>query len=240
MSSNLGVIRGGCFALSAVFFLSVVLMAQDKEKFAQAQRQNKEALEQYTWKSRTELKMKGESKNITLEQVRYDLDGKLQKTPLTGGAEQQAQETGGRRGGRRGGGLKGKIVEKKKAEFAEMMKELGQLVASYAHIPPEKMQAFLKGAMVTPGEGDNAGTLRIQGGDVLREGDAMTIWINPQTSMMHRVEILTHYEYNAVKSVSEFRAVSGGPTYQARTALLYPEKEIELIVENYDYEHVGS
>ena len=121
-----------------------------------------------------------------------------------------------------------------------MMKELGQLVASYAHIPPEKMQAFLKGAMVTPGEGDNAATLRIQGGDVLREGDAMTIWINPQTSMMHRVEILTYYEENAVKSLSEFRSVSGGPTYQARTTLLYPEKEIELIVENYDYEHVGS
>ena len=67
--------------------MSVALIAQDKEKFAQAQQQNKEALKQYAWKSRTELKMKGESKNISLEQVRYDLDGKLQKTPLTGGAE---------------------------------------------------------------------------------------------------------------------------------------------------------
>jgi len=184
MSSKLGLIRTGCFAFCVVLFLSVALIAQDKEKFAQAQQQNKEALKQYTWKSRTELKMKGESKNVTLEQVRYDLDGKLQKTPLTGGAEQQAQEKGGGRRGRRGGRLKGKIVEKKKAEFAQMMKELGELVASYAHLPPEKMQAFLKGAMVTPGEGDNAGTLRIQGGDVLREGDAMTIWINPQTSMI--------------------------------------------------------
>ena len=239
MSSKLGSIEAGCFALSGVVFLSLGAMAQDKEKFAQAQQQNKEALTQYTWKSRTELKMEGESKNVTLEQVRYDLDGTLQKTQLTGGEEQQAKDSGGRRG-RRGGGLKGKIVEKKKAEFAQMMKELGQLVASYAHVPPEKMQAFLKGAMVTPGEGDNAGTLRIQGGDVLREGDAMTIWIDPQTSMMHRVEILTHYEDNVVNSLSEFRSVSGGPTYQARTTLLYPEKEIELTVENYDYEHVGS
>ena len=120
MSSKLGLIRSGCFAFSGVLFLSVALIAQDKEKFAEAQQQNKEALKQYTWKSRTELEMKGESKNVTLEQVRYDLDGKLQKTPLTGGAEQQAEESGG--------GLKGKIVEKKKAEFAQMMKELGQLV----------------------------------------------------------------------------------------------------------------
>jgi hypothetical protein len=236
MSSKLGVMSAGRVALCGVLLLSLEATAQDKEKFAQAQQQNKEALKQYTWKSRTELKMKGESKNVTLEQVRYDLDGKLQKTRLTGGAEQQAKETGGRLRGR----LKRKIIKKKKAEFAEMMKELGKLVASYAHIPPEKMQPFLKGAMVTPGEGDNAGTLRIQGGDVLREGDAMTIWIKPQTSMMHRVEILTHYKDNAVKSVSEFRSVSGGPTYQARTTLLYPEKEIELTVENYDYEHVGS
>ena len=62
MSSELGAMRTWCFALSGVLFLSVGAMAQDKEKFAQAQQQNKEALKQYTWKSRTELKMKGESR----------------------------------------------------------------------------------------------------------------------------------------------------------------------------------
>jgi hypothetical protein len=43
MKDKLGVIRAGCFALSGVLFLSFGVNAQDKEKFAQAQQQNKEA-----------------------------------------------------------------------------------------------------------------------------------------------------------------------------------------------------
>ena len=94
MSSKLGVIRTGCFAFSGVLFLSVTVIAQDKEKFAQAQQENKEALKQYTWKSRTEVEMKGESKNVTLEQVRYahhsprDLRRGLE-SPVSGNARHQ-------------------------------------------------------------------------------------------------------------------------------------------------------
>ena len=58
------------------------IFGQHKEQFAQAQKDNSTALKQYTWKSRTELKLKGESTNVKLEQVRYDIDGKLQKTDI--------------------------------------------------------------------------------------------------------------------------------------------------------------
>ena len=61
---------------------------QLKEQFAEAQQQNKEALLAYTWQSRTEIKLKGESKNVKVEQVRYDLDGSLQKTAIAGTGEQ--------------------------------------------------------------------------------------------------------------------------------------------------------
>ena len=49
-------------------------------QFAESQKANAQALRQYTWKSRTEIKLKGESKNVKLEQVRYDATGALQKT----------------------------------------------------------------------------------------------------------------------------------------------------------------
>ena len=214
--------------------------AQAQEQFAEAQKKNKQALRAYSWKSRTELALKGESKNVTLEQVRYDLDGKLQKTPLSDGAPEggDTASAGGRRGRRGGGKAKKKIVEKKKAEFAEMMKALGQLVAAYGHIPPEKMQAFVKGAEVGPGEGDHEGSLRIHGSNVLHEGDAMTIYIDPESSMMKRIEIATLYEGDPVESISEYRAVADGPTYQARTTLRYPKKEVELTIENFEYQLV--
>jgi len=212
--------------------------AQRKEEFAGAQKQNREALQHYTWKSRAEIKLKGESKNVELQQVRYDLNGKLQKRPIGGGSpEQEAADSGGRRSGRRGGRLKQKVIENKKEEFAELLKNLGQLVASYAHLTPEKMQAFAQGATVGPGEGD---TLAIQGINVLQPGDTMSVWIDPASYMMRRVEIHTAFEEKPVHFVTEFQDVTHGPTYPARSMLEYPDKEVELIVENYDYQKLGG
>src|SRR3990170_7632950 len=91
------------FALTA----SSLASGQQKEQFAQAQKDNGAALRQYTWKTRTEIKMKGESKSVKLEQVRYDVDGKLEKTPIDGAPQPPAKEETGR-GGRRGGKLKEK------------------------------------------------------------------------------------------------------------------------------------
>ncbi len=226
-------------AAVGMFFVTSVSDAQDKGEFAEAQKQNSEALKQYTWQSRTEIKVKGESKNVKLEQVRYDMDGKLQKTQIGGSPEQQSEKpTAGRK--KRGDRAKAKIIEKKKKEFAEMMQALGKLVASYGAIPPGKMQAFVKGAQTSQGEGGQAGTMRIQGGDVLLPGDAMTLWIDPATRMMKRVEITTALEEKPVTLVSEYESVVDGPTYQARTVVSYPEKEVELKVENHDYQRVGS
>jgi len=227
--------------LAAIGFLFVtnVSDAQDKGEFAEAQKQNSEALKQYTWKSRTEIKVKGESKNVKVEQVRYDIDGKRQKTEIGGSPEPQSEKPKARRRGG-GGRAKAKIIEKKKKEFAEMMQALGKLVASYGQIPPDKMQAFVKNAQMSPGEGEQAGTMRIQGGDVLQPGDAMTLWINPASQMMKRIEIETTLEEKPVTVVSEYQSLADGPTYQARSVVSYPAKEVELTVENYDYQRVGS
>ncbi len=221
-------------ALVASIALVALAFGQQKERFAQAQKENSAALKQYTWKSRTEIKMKGESKSVKLEQVRYDLDGKQQKTPIGEPQQQQAQQGG--RGGRRGGRLKAKIVENKKKEFAELMQNLGKLVASYAHLPPDKLQAFAQNATMGPTED---GGVLIQGLNVLHAGDTMRVWIAPASYMMRRVEIHTSYDKNPVHFTGEFRPLSDGPTYPARLVLEYPDKEVELVVENYDYQKVG-
>ena len=226
---------GACLALASL------LCAQQKEQFAQAQKENSAALKQYSWKSRTELEVKGESKSVKLEQVRYDLDGKQQKTDIGGAPQKQpTQEAGGGRRRRGGGRLKQKIVENKKEEFAELMKGLGQLVASYAHLPPDKMQAFVQNATVAPGQGEMADALMIQGTNVQLAGDTMGVWIDPKSYMMRRIEIRSSFEDKPVHFTGEFRAVADGPTYPARLTLQYPDKEIELTIENYDYTRLGG
>jgi hypothetical protein len=222
--------------LVAFTLMTAIASAQQKEQFVQAQQANKTALREYTWKRRTELKLKGESKKISLEQIRYDIDGTVQKTPVGGAPEQpQAEQPSGR--GRRGGRVKQKVIENKKEEFAELMQNLGALAASYGQLPQDKLQAFAKTATVAKGEGADAGTVRIQGANVLVDGDSMSIWIDPTSYMMRRVEIGTSFEKKPVRLVSEYRSVDSGPTYQARAVLQYPEKQIELTVENFEYQH---
>jgi hypothetical protein len=210
---------------------SALVLAQDPPPFAESQKANSQALRQYSWKSRTEIKLKGESKNVKLEQVRYDLDGKLQKTPMGGPPPAAPAPAQGGRGGR----VKNKVIENKKEEFGEMMQGLGQLVASYGQLPPDKLQAFAANATKGRGEGAMQGTAQIQGLDVLQPGDSMTIWIDPASQMMRRVEIKTIYDKKPAALVAEYRSVPNGPTYMARAVLTYPEKNVELTVDNSDY-----
>jgi hypothetical protein len=227
--------------LLAAFALTLGSLAsgQQKEQFAQAQKDNAAALRQYTWKTRTEIKMRGESKSVKLEQVRYDLDGKLEKTAIDGAPAPAAKEEAGGRGGRRGGKLKEKVIEKKKDEFAELLKNLGQLVGSYAHMPPDKMQAFAAGATLTPNQGDKKDQLLIQGKNVLQAGDTMSVWVDPKSYMFRAVEIQTSYEEKPVHFKGDFQPLTAGPTYSARSVLEYSDKEVELTVENYDYQKLG-
>jgi len=214
--------------------------SQAKQEFAQAQKDNAAALRQYTWKSRTEIKMGGESKSVKLEQVRYDLDGKQQKTAIGEPPQPQAQEEAGRRGGRRGGGrVKAKVIENKKEEFAELMQNLGQLVGSYAHMPPDKMQAFSESATLATGQGQGGNEVLIQGSNAMVPGDTMSVWIDPASFGMRRIEIRTSFDGKPVHFTGEFQALTDGPTYPARLVLEYPDKEVELVVENYDYQHLG-
>src|SRR3954464_9242262 len=70
--------------VALVALCSAMVMAQDRGQpsFAESQKANAQMLRQYTRRSRTETKLKGESKNAKLEQVRYGANGTLEKTPI--------------------------------------------------------------------------------------------------------------------------------------------------------------
>jgi hypothetical protein len=207
--------------------------AQDKQKFAQAQKANSEALRQFTWTSRTELKLKGESKNVKLEQVRYDVDGKIQKTAVGGTppAQPSSEPSRGLRGR-----AKAKIIENKKEEFAELMQNLAGLALSYVHMTPNQIQAFAQNATIASAK-DGSGI--IKGSSVLQPGDSVTVFVDPQTLMIRRVEILSSLEKKAVHLLADFQDLNNGPTHAARAKLQYPEKGIELTIDNYEYRRAG-
>jgi hypothetical protein len=223
--------------LSLILLVSMApartLPAQDaKQKLAAAQKANAAAARQYTWKSRTELKLKGESKSVKLEQVRYDATGQLVKTPIDTSAQQQQQPSGGR--------VKQKVIAQKKEEFGEMIKGLAALVTSYAHMSQDKMQGFSQNASFKPGDGQDAGSIQISGKPAIVPGDSLTVWADQSTMLFRRVTIATVYDKEPVSVACTYANTPGGLSYMAKATMDYPSKNVQVLVTNYDYQNLAG
>jgi len=68
----------------------------------------------------------------------------------------------------------------------------------------------------------------------LNPADSMNIWIDKQTMMMRRIEISTVLDKKPVQMTSEYIQMTKGPSFQSRATLEYPEKQIQVTVENFD------
>lgn len=191
---------------------------------AEAQQTNAAKLREYSWKSRTEIRKGGETRSVQLNQVRFDLDGSLQKTMLSETKPDIPT-----------GGLRGMIAKKKKEEFLKTLDGLGTLAESYGELSPEKMRRFIEGAIVTTEKGAPQKLLRIQSKDVLRPGDTMTFWIDAVTRKQRKIEIQTVFDGNPLRIVSEFRDLPNGPTYMARSLIDYPENGLTITTDNFEY-----
>jgi len=213
--------------LSSILIVSAQDPAQLKEMFARSQQQNAQALKQYSWKSRSEVRKNGESKNTQLFLMRYDAFGNIQKSQI-GGSTPQAMPKGP---------IIGRIAEKKKEDFIELMNALRHQVEAYSHLSPEKMQAFMAHATILAKP--EQGTVQLWSENVLQRGDAMTIWLDAKTRKQRRVEINTFLERNPVRASIEFNDLPAGPAYMARTVVDYPKESLQLITENFDYKREG-
>ncbi|MBI1765251.1 MAG: hypothetical protein HYR56_27880 [Acidobacteria bacterium] len=223
----------GAGSLIRLLLCSVlVAQAQDpgqlKEMFARAQQQNAQALKQYTWKSRNEVRKNGESKSTQVFALRYDALGNLQKSQIGGSAPPAMPK----------GPILGRIAEKKKEDFIETVNALRAQVEAYSHLTPAKMQAFLASATITARL--DQGVVQLHGGNVLQAGDTLTIWLDARTRKQRRVEIATVLERNPVRAVIEFDDLPMGPTYMARTVVDYPKEALQLLTENFDYKTNGG
>ncbi len=88
------------------------------------------------------------------------------------------------------------------------------------------MEAFAKNATLSSEPG---GEVVIDGKNVLRAGDTMSVSVDPKNSMMRGVEIATSYEEKPARFKGDFEPITSGPTYPARLVLEYPDKEVEWI-----------
>ncbi|MDJ0840866.1 MAG: hypothetical protein QNK37_30420 [Acidobacteriota bacterium] len=214
--------------VTALFLLGAMAWSQDPAAIAvdisKAQKQNARALTQYSWKNRVEVRKDGKSKSTKLYQMRFDLDGKLQKTQI-GGPDAQSSK-------RKQRGVRGRIKEKKKEKAKDFGEELVKLVTAYTRPSTGKLVDFFEKGSFASGS-DN--TVKISTGNYIKQGDRATMWVDKADKQMRKLEFTSVLDGKKVSGKVDYRTISGGPTYSARSTVTLPEKNLEVIVENFDY-----
>ena len=212
----------------AIMLCSWTVGYGQEQKFALAAKQNTLALQQYTWKSQTQIRKEGEVKATKLYSNRYAADGSIVQLLIEEHSASLPKF-----------GIRGMVAKKKKEEATKLIDELQRLAKSYGELPPAKMQEFMKTAKVTLETNAPQPLLRLEATDVLQAGDSMIIWVDANTRRQRRVEINSTFDAKPVRIVTEFRDLPGGPTYLARSVVDYPREELTLTMENFEYEHLA-
>jgi hypothetical protein len=223
-------------SLSAAVAAQSPDLAAKVAKFAEGAKANAAALRAYSWKQRVQVTLKGEAKPAKLYQMRYDADGKAQKTELTAEAPktEPEKEDRGRDRGRRGGDLvKKQIVENKIEDAKEYAAALADLCKDYLAPSPDLLTAFFSKAK--PAQMPD-GTVQLVGQDVLTKGDKLVYEINADTQALKRVMFTAPLEGDPVDGTVEFGSVpNGGPNYAARVTVNAPAKKLTAKIENFEY-----
>jgi len=210
----------------AIMFCSWTMANAQDQKFAIAAKQNAAALQQYTWKSQTQIRKEGEVKATKLYSNRYAADGTVVQLLLQ---EESAKLPKF--------GIRGMVAKKKKEHAQDLIEALQRLAKSYGELPPAKMQEFMKTANATLETNTAQPLLRLESTtNILQPGDSMIVWLDANTRRQRRVEINSTFDEKPVRIVTEFRDLPNGPTYVARSVVDYPREELTLTMENFDYE----
>jgi len=195
----------------------------------EAAARNQQALRSYSWITKTELSLKGEVKNTKIESCRYGPDGKVQKTELSEPPPPPQQQRG----------LKGKIVAKKTGEMKEELEASAALVHSYVPPAPEKLQAVIAAGKVTISPGAGAAAIRFA--DYQKAGDSLTLTLDSQEKALRQIAVDTWLDEpdNKVTLAVSFQSLPDGTDYAAATVLKIPESNLEVRIENSNYQKLA-
>ena len=208
--------------------LGVALCAQSSDmkamaqQFGQSAKANATALKMYSWTMRVEVTLKGDTKPAKLYTMRFDPSGAIQKTPLN--AAPPAEPTRG---------LKGKVKEKKIAEFKEWAGDLVDLCKGYLVPSPDLLQAFFARVLTAQAPG---GFVQLYAEGVIAPGDKLVYEIDPKTQSLNRVLFHATLDGDPIDGTVQFANVpGGGPSYAATTMVNAPAKTLTAKIDNFQY-----
>jgi len=187
-------------------------------------------LKSYEWVETTVVSLKGEEKSRQLNRCYHGADGKVQKVPLTTPPPAPTKR-----------GLRGKIVEAKKEEMADYMKEAVGLVKLYMPPDPARIQAAKDAGKVSvsPQPGQRA---RLTFADYLKVGDSLALDVDLANNRPLAAKVSTYLDSQKEPVVLDvqFGTLDNSATYAATIVLQANGKNLTVNVQNSGYRKSGN
>jgi hypothetical protein len=188
-------------------------------------------LAQYEWVETTVISMKGEEKSRKQNRCYYGADGKVQKVAMADAPK--ADQGGGGKPGKRGGGLKSKVIENKKGDIQEYMKQAAALIHSYVPPQPQQIQAAKDGGRVAVNP-QPGGKARIEVKQYLKPGDSLTIDLDTAANSLLGLGVNSYIDKpdEPVTLAVQMATLPDGAMYAAKTTLDATAKNITVVITN--------
>jgi hypothetical protein len=185
-------------------------------------------LKTYQWTETQVVNMKGEDKSAKQFSCAYGADGKVVKTSMTPPAE-----------GKDKPGLRGKVIENKKEEYAAYMQSAVALIKSYIPPDPAKIQAAKDAGKIsmTPLEGGKRVKVDIK--DYQKPGDNLGIELDAVNNQIMGLSVASYLAEakDAVKLDVKMSALADGTGYPATIVFDGVSKQMKVTISNADYKN---
>lgn len=194
-------------------------------RFSETLRESRQALAEYRWRARTEIRIDGKELIVQLFDVRLDREGRLRHV-LIGHEREDAALAGPLRRRIEPVGADGESdlpddrpVPALPAE--EQAAALKRIAESYTHPQPARVRdlGLLPASLMPlpPDVGRLEGGISLRLYDAMRDGDTVEVWIESPNDRPLRLEAYTDLEGTPVVVTAWYSELPDGPVYVART-----------------------
>jgi len=187
---------------------------------------DQQSIRTYEWIETTVISLKGEEKSRQQKQCYYGAEGSLQKVTVSASPPAAKKR-----------GLRGRVVENKKEELTDYMKQAVALVKTYVPPDPARIQAVKDAGKVSldlPGGGHGA---RVNLRDYAKPGDLLSVEVDPASNRVIGLKVATYLD-NAKDAVTldvQFSSLQDGTGYPANEDLVAKAKNVSVNVTNSGY-----
>ena len=208
----------------AIVFGQGVTTEQRVAAFKESLGQNKVRLSKYQWIETTTVSLKGEVKSVKQKSCYYGADGKVQKVDITPPTPPEQPKRG----------IRGRVIENKKEEMTDYMKQAADLIGQYVPPNPEliKYNKATNNIMITPP--NQSGVLRINIPNFIKSGDLLSAGLNALNNSIADVNVSTYVDEpkDVVTLAVTYSLLPDGTSYAGRSVLDAKSKNISVVVEN--------